>query len=222
MPSASRITTGSSPKSKNPKNFDERADPYTLTVERLGIFGGTFDPVHVGHLAAASAARHQCALARVLLVVAGDPWQKHGHVVAPADARFEMVEAAVDGVDGLEASRIELDRKGLTYTIDTVEQLSSADRELYLIVGDDVAARIDTWNRVDALRDLVTLVIVARAHATPKPPPPGWRVTRVAIPRLDVSSSALRASIANGEPVDFLVPLPAVRVLRARGLYTAR
>ena len=97
--------------------------------------GGTFDPVHVAHLAAAAAARHQLGLDRVLLVVAGDPWQKHGTVVAPADARYEMVAAAIDGVDGLEASRLEIDRPGLTYTIDTVEQLQPPDRELFLIVG---------------------------------------------------------------------------------------
>jgi nicotinate-nucleotide adenylyltransferase len=88
-------------------------------VERLGILGGTFDPVHVGHLAAACTARHQLKLARVMLVVAGDPWQKRDVVVAPAEARYEMVAAAIAGVDGLEASRLEIDRPGETYTIYT-------------------------------------------------------------------------------------------------------
>ena len=81
-------------------------------MERLGILGGTFDPVHVAHLAAAAAARTQLALTRVLVVVAGDPWQKRGRVCAPAEARFEMVAAALDDVEGFEASRLEIDRTG--------------------------------------------------------------------------------------------------------------
>jgi nicotinate-nucleotide adenylyltransferase len=191
-------------------------------MERLGVFGGTFDPVHVAHLAAAVAARHQLGLTRVLLVVAGDPWQKHGAVVAPADARFEMVEAAIEGVEGLEASRLEIDRSGPTYTIDTVEQLAAHDRDLFLIVGADVALRLHTWHRADELRALVTLAIVGRGNdSAPAERPAGWRCEPVDLPRLDVSSTDLRRRVAAGEPVEFLVPLPAVRVLRARGLYTA-
>lgn len=191
-------------------------------VERLGILGGTFDPVHVGHLAAATSARHHLGLARVLLVVAGDPWQKHGVVVAPAEVRYEMVVAAIDEVDGLEASRLEIERPGLTYTIDTIDELRAPDRELFLIVGADVAARIDTWRCVDRLRDAVTLAIVGREDAPAPVPPPGWRAVAVPMPRIDVSSTGLRQRIAAGAPVEFLVPLPAVRVLRAHDLYTAR
>jgi nicotinate-nucleotide adenylyltransferase len=190
-------------------------------VERLGILGGTFDPVHVAHLAAACAARHQLELASVLLLVAGEPWQKRGAVVAPAEARFAMVAAAVDGVDGLEASRIEIDRDGPTYTIDTVEALSTPERDLYLILGTDVARKLDTWHRVEDLRALVTLAIVDREGDAIEDAPDGWRVVRVTMPRLDVSSTDLRRRVAAGEPVEFLVPLPAVRVLRERCLYTA-
>jgi nicotinate-nucleotide adenylyltransferase len=149
-------------------------------VERLGIFGGTFDPVHVGHLAAASAARHQLHLDRVLLVVAGAPWQKDD-VVAAADARFAMVAAAIDGVEGFEASRLELDRSGPTYTIDTVEQLAADDRELVLIVGADVAAKLDTWKRADELQKLVTIAVARRTGSNAAPrrfverPPPAYR-----------------------------------------------
>jgi nicotinate-nucleotide adenylyltransferase len=191
-------------------------------MERVGVFGGTFDPVHVAHLAAAVAARHQLGLARVLLVVAGDPWQKRGAVIAPADARLEMVEAAIERVEGLETSRLEIDRAGLTYTIDTIEQLRAPDRELFLIVGADVAAQLHTWHRADELRALVTLAIVGRgSDGAPGDHPAGWRCTHVDLPRLDVSSTDLRRRVGAGEPVEFLVPMPAVRVLRARGLYTA-
>jgi nicotinate-nucleotide adenylyltransferase len=191
-------------------------------VERLGILGGTFDPVHVAHLAAASAARCQLELSRVLVVVAGDPWQKRGRVCAPAEARFEMVEAAIDGVAGLEASRLEIDRTGPTYTIDTVEALRREipAGELFLIVGSDVAASLETWHRADALRAAVTLAIVERDDGAASTPPPGWRGLGVHMPRLDVSSTEMRRRVAAGESVDFLVPPPAARVLRARGLYT--
>ncbi len=191
-------------------------------LERLGVLGGTFDPVHVGHLVAATAARHHLALTRVLLVVAGDPWQKHGEVVAPAEARYEMVAAAIDGAEGLEASRLEIDRPGPTYTIDTIDALQSPDRELFLIMGADVAGRIDTWHRVDELRDAVTLAIVGREDAPPTAPPDRWKAVPVPMPRIDVSSTSLRRRIAEGAPVEFLIPLPAVRVLRAHDLYTAR
>jgi nicotinate-nucleotide adenylyltransferase len=191
--------------------------------ERLGILGGTFDPVHVGHLVAATEARHQLALDRVLLVVAGDPWQKHGHVVASAEDRWAMVAAAVEPVDGLEPSRLELDREGATYTIDTVEQLAGRDRALFLIVGADAVARLHTWRRVDDLRSRVTLGVVGRTGDEPaadKLRADGWDCEAVVMPRLDVSSTDLRRRIANGAPIDFLVPEGAVRVLRERRLYT--
>ena len=187
--------------------------------ERIGLLGGTFDPVHVGHLMDAAAARHQLGLDRVLVVVARDPWQKHGRVIARAEQRFEMLAAALDGVDGLEASRIELDRDGPTYTIDTVEQLTAPGRELVLVMGSDVAAALPSWHRVDDLRDLVTLAIVDRDDMR-LPDPEGWRVERVAVPRIELSSTDLRRRVAAGEPVEFLVPTPAVRVMRAYGLYT--
>ena len=191
-----------------------RAEPH----ETIGILGGTFDPVHVGHLMDACAARHQLGLDRVLVVVARDPWQKHGRVVAPAEQRFEMLVAALDGVVGLEASRIELDRDGPTYTIDTVEQLTQPGRELVLVMGSDVAGALESWHRVDELRELVTLAIVDREDS-PMPDPEGWRVVRVGVPRMQLSSTDLRRRVAAGEPIEFLVPMPAVRVLRAHGLY---
>ena len=186
--------------------------------EKIGILGGTFDPVHVGHLMDTSAARHQLGLDRVLLVVAGDPWQKHGQVVAGAEQRLAMLEAALDGAAGLEVSRLELDRAGPTYTIDTVEQLAAPGRELVLVMGSDVASNLDTWHRVDELRELVTLAIVDRDDIR-LPDPEGWRVVRVEVPRMQLSSTDLRRRIAAGEPVDFLVPMPAVRVLRVNRLY---
>jgi len=187
-------------------------------TERLGILGGTFDPVHVGHLLAALEARHQLGLDRVLLVVAAEPWQKEGHVIAAAADRFDMVAAAVDEIDGLDPSRIEIDRGGPTYTVDTVETLSKPGREIVLIVGEDVAARIDGWHRGADLRELVSLAVVGRGAGAE--PPVGWSTAGVTMPRLDVSSSDIRARIGRGAPIDALVPPGAVRILAARRLYT--
>lgn len=188
--------------------------------ERLGVFGGTFDPVHVGHLVAAVEARYQLDLDRVLFVVARDPWQKRGQVVAPADARFAMVAAAIAEVDGFEASTLELDRPGPTYTIDTVADLAAAHRDLFLIVGADAAAGLDTWKRAEELREAVTVAVLARASDTAPAPLTGWDVRPVTMPRIDVSSTALRDRLARGAPVDFLVPPGAIRVIRERRLYT--
>jgi nicotinate-nucleotide adenylyltransferase len=187
--------------------------------ERLGIMGGTFDPVHIAHLVAAVEARHTLALDRTMFVVAGDPWQKSGHVIAPAEARFEMVSAAIAGLPGMEASRIELDREGPTYTIDTIDALASAARDVFLIVGSDVAAQMDTWHRAEELRARVTLAVLTR-EGFPCAAPPGWNVVSVEMPRLDVSSTEIRERCVNGRPIDVLVPAAAVRVLRAYGLYT--
>jgi len=190
-------------------------------VERLGVFGGTFDPVHVGHLVAAQEARAALGLDRVLLVVAGDPWQKSGGVHAPAAVRLEMVEAAVHGIPGLEASAIELDRPGPSYTADTLAALASNRRELFLVVGDDVASHLDTWVRIDEVRNLASLVVVRRAGEVGRwAVPDGWRVERVTMPRLEVSSTDVRRRVALGLPIDFVVPPGAVRIIADRGLYT--
>lgn len=193
--------------------------------ERIGIFGGTFDPVHVGHLVAAVNARYALDLDRVVMMVANVPWQKAGvRAVSPAEDRLAMVEAAVDGVPGVEASRLEIDRGGASYTADTVSQMRAvyADAELYVIVGWDVGAELGTWERIEEVRDVATLVVVNR----PGNPPPdglrqeGWRLEEVTVPNLEISSTDLRARAANGRPLEYLVPGPVVRVIRERGLYS--
>lgn len=190
-------------------------------MERLGIFGGTFDPVHIGHLVAAVNARHALALDRVLLVVANLPWQKSDRRITAAEDRYAMVAAAVANAPGIEASRIEIDRGGESYTADTLEQLAAEDpfRELFLIVGADVGLLLSTWRRPEVVQRLATLVVVDRPGAAEPALEPGWRVERVAIPHLDVSGSDLRARVAAGLPIDWLVPEAAIACIRARDLY---
>jgi nicotinate-nucleotide adenylyltransferase len=194
-------------------------------MRRLGVFGGTFDPVHNGHLAAAVNARRALRLDMVLVVPARDPWQKQDRELAPADARMAMLEAAMAGVEGVEVSRLELDRPGPTYTADTVEELHRQhnDAELFLIVGADAASDLATWDRPDLIRDLTTVVIVSRADIDqPGAPGPGWRVEHVRIPPLAISSTDLRRRAADGDPLDGLMPPAAIRCLRERGLYPGR
>jgi len=189
--------------------------------ERIGVYGGTFDPVHVGHVVVATECRNALGLDRVLLVVAGDPWQKRGKVVAEAGRRLLLVQAAVEGIDGVEASDVEIARGTASVTADTLESLSGPRRELFLILGADAVANMPTWRRLDETRDLATVVVVERAgdqHASP--PGPGWSVERVAIPRLDVSSSEIRDRLGAGRPIDGLVPSEVVREIAAHGLYT--
>jgi nicotinate-nucleotide adenylyltransferase len=189
--------------------------------ERVGVFGGTFDPVHAGHVVVASETRSQLGLDRVLLVVAGDPWQKRGSVVASATDRLELVALAVDGIDGVEASAIEIERGEASVTADTLEALGAPGRELFLVLGADAVANMPTWRRLDETRDLATVVVVERAgdrHS--EPPGPGWRVERVSIPRLDISSTDLRDRLRQGRSIDGLVPTEVVREIHRRGLYT--
>lgn len=190
--------------------------------ERVGVFGGTFDPVHVAHLVAALDTRHALGLDRVLFVVAGDPWQKRGRVIATAADRLALVDLAVDGIDGLEVSDVEVRREGASVTADTLEDLQAPDRDLFLMLGADAVANMDTWKRLDETRDLATVVVIERAgdvHA--EPPGPGWRFERVSIPRLDVSSTDIRERLAGGRPADGLVPAAVMRGIRERGLYTS-
>jgi nicotinate-nucleotide adenylyltransferase len=185
------------------------------------VLGGTFDPVHVGHIVAAVDSRHALALDRVLFVVAGDPWQKRGRVVASAADRVGLVRAAVEPVEGLEASTVEIDRGGPSVTADTLEALARPHRELFLLLGADAVANMPTWRRLEETRDLCRLVIVTRAGERALPPSPDWDVAHVTIPRLDISSSDLRERLRTGRPIDGLVPPAVVREIRERRLYTA-
>jgi nicotinate-nucleotide adenylyltransferase len=194
----------------------------TARPQRIGIFGGTFDPIHVGHLVAAVNVRHSLSLDRLLLVVANQPWQKEGsRSITPAEDRFAMVEAAVGGVRGLEASRIEIDRGGPSFTADTIEAVMAMDRgaDLFTVVGADAADALHTWERVEVIARLSTLVVVNRPGSTLRATLDGWRVVETEIPALEVSSTDLRSRARDGRPLDYLVPESAVRVIRSRDLY---
>ena len=197
-----------------------------MSARRVGVLGGTFDPVHIGHLVTAAEVRWVAGLDVVLLVVANEPWQKVGaRPMTPAADRLAVVQAAVEGVAGVEASSIEVDRGGPTYTADTLAEL--AGDELFLVVGADVAAALGTWKRVDEIQArLAGLLVVDRpGFAATSGLVEGLRVAgwpgvaAVAVPRLEVSSTDLRRRVAEGRPIEFLVPPGAIHEIAQRGLY---
>ena len=188
---------------------------------RIGLFGGTFDPPHVGHLVTAVNVRHALNLDIVILMVANDPWQKSGsRDVTTADDRFAMVEAAVSVVDGVVAGRDEINRGGPSYTADTLMALAEKHpgAELFTIVGDDAAAGLPSWTRVDQVAQYSQLVVVDRPGvAVELPQQFNW--LRVESPRLEVSSTDLRSRFSDGRPLDYLVTEPVLHVIEQRGLY---
>ena len=176
--------------------------------------------MHVGHIVAAADTRAALGLDRVLMVVAGDPWQKRGEVVASPADRLALVAAALEDVEGVEPSAVEIERGEPSVTYDTLSALAGPGRELFLVLGADAVRNMRTWRQLEETRDLATLVIVERAgDAHAEAPAAGWRVERVTIPRLDIASRDLRARLAQGHPIDGLVPPAVMRAIAKRGLY---
>jgi nicotinate-nucleotide adenylyltransferase len=191
---------------------------------RIGIFGGTFDPPHAGHVAAARAVIEQLGLDRLLLVVANDPWQKSGQrAVSPAADRFALTEVLAGEIPGAEASRLEIERGGPSYSVDTAaEILAEAGGhpvELFLVIGADLVPELGSWHRAEELQSLVTLAIVSRPTGPIPAVPPGWRAVRVDGPQVPVSSSEVRALLAEGKSVDGMVPEAVIHCILRRALY---
>jgi nicotinate-nucleotide adenylyltransferase len=188
---------------------------------RVGLFGGTFDPPHVGHLVAAVNVRHALRLDLLILMVANIPWQKEGlREVTPAEDRFAMVEAAVADVPGVVAGRTEIDLGGPSFTADTLAALTTEypNAELFTIMGDDAAAGLLTWERYQEVVDRSQLVVVDRPGAEISlPSEVDW--ARVEVPHLEVASTDLRLRFVDGRPLEFLVTEPVLSVIRSRGLY---
>ena len=188
---------------------------------RIGVFGGTFDPPHIGHLVAAVDALQVLSLDVVLLVVAGEPWQKvDSRAVSAAADRLAMVRAAVADTPGLQVSDLEVSREGPSYTADTFAEFHAAepDSELFLILGNDAAAGFGTWERHDEVAAMATLVVVDRP-GSPAPPAAPFEWRHVDIPELEISSTEIRQRVAAGRSIRYLVPSGVAAVVKERGLY---
>jgi nicotinate-nucleotide adenylyltransferase len=194
--------------------------------ERIGVFGGTFDPPHCGHVAVARECVRALDLDRLLVVVANDPWMKEGSGRSPAEDRFAMVTRAMAGLERVTASRLEIDRGGPSYTIDTVEELYAPARghgapapHVFVVVGADLVPQLESWHRAGDMRRLVTLVVVGRPGSPVPDLPPGWVATRLDIEEMAVSSSEVRALLVADSPVGGLVPDAVIRYIGERSLY---
>jgi nicotinate-nucleotide adenylyltransferase len=193
---------------------------------RLGVMGGTFDPIHHGHLVAASEVQAKFNLDEVVFVPTGQPWQKVGKKVSQPEDRYLMTTIATASNPHFSVSRVDIERPGLTYTVDTLKDIRSLrgpEIELYFITGADALSRILTWKGVDELFDLAHFVGVSRPgvhlDADDITHLPEDKVTLLEVPALSISSTACRDRVASGLPIWYLVPDGIVQYIAKRGLY---
>ena len=189
---------------------------------RIGVMGGTFDPVHHGHLVAASEAAADLRLDEVVFVPTGRPSLKQDQHVTPAEHRYLMTVIATASNPRFTVSRVDVDRPGLTYTVDTLRDLrrQRPDADLYFITGADAIAQILTWKDVDELWGMAHFVAVTRpGHTLTLDGIPPGSVTQLEVPALAISSSDCRARARAGEPVWYLVPDGVVQYIAKHGLY---
>jgi len=192
-------------------------------VQRLGVMGGTFDPIHHGHLVAASEVGHFFGLDEVVFVPTGQPWQKEDRQVSPSEDRYLMTVIATASNPRFSVSRIDIDRGGPTYTIDTLRDLRAQrgdEAELFFITGADALARMMSWQDVNELFALAHFVGCTRpGHRLTGDGLPEDKISLIEIPALAISSTGCRARVAAGEPIWYLVPDGVVQYIAKRDLY---
>ncbi|MCX6501153.1 MAG: nicotinate-nucleotide adenylyltransferase [Microbacterium sp.] len=190
---------------------------------RIGVMGGTFDPIHHGHLVAASEVAASMDLDEVIFVPTGQPW--HKQVVSPNEHRYLMTVIATASNPSFSVSRVDLDREGTTYTIDTLRDLKQQrpDAELFFITGADAVAQILSWRDHDELWDLAHFVAVSRpGHTLSAAGLPADRVSLLEIPALAISSTDCRDRVSRGKPVWYLVPDGVVQYIAKHHLYRSK
>jgi nicotinate-nucleotide adenylyltransferase len=198
---------------------------------RLGVFGGSFDPVHYGHLMLAECCREQCRLDRVWFVPAAVPPHKAGDL-APAEARIEMLRLAIGGHEAFEVSSIEIDRGGVSYMVETLAAIAAAipEDELFLLLGADMLADLPHWREPGRILELATPVVAARpltawpGYGTLAGLVPSERLNqmarhRVDMPQMDLSSSEIRRRVADGQSIRYWTPRAVEKYIETQGLY---
>ena len=197
---------------------------------KLGVFGGTFDPVHVGHLMVAEDARVELGLDTVLFITAGEPWLKDGWPLSAAHHRVEMVRRAVLDNPGFRESSMEVDRPGPSYSVDTLEALReglAGDGDLFLLVGLDALRELTQWHRPERIFELSTVVGIARPGAEkigrdaldPIDLQAGQDVVILDKLLVNVSSSDIRSRVSAGQSIRYLVPETVEEYISEHGLY---
>ncbi len=204
-----------------------RAPRRLATQRHIGLLGGTFDPIHVGHVIAAQRVAEAESLRQVWFVVANDPWQKSScRTITPAPIRLEMVRKTCDASRAaglpLDASEVELQAGGPSYTADTVRRLRGdhPDCRFSVIVGSDAAAGLGTWHDAEWLRHHVEFLVVARP-GLPGTAPAGFRVREVECPLVQISSTDIRRRVRDHLPVRHLIPPAVSGLIAAHRLYVA-
>ncbi len=192
-------------------------------TRRVGLFGGSFDPVHNAHVALAHAALNALQLDELRWLPAGNPWQK-ARTTTGAEHRVAMVQLAMAGESRFVLDRIEIDRQGPSYTLDTVRALAAtaaAGTQWLLIIGQDQYSSLHTWRHWQELLDLVTLAVANRPGEARQPHPEVQAAAHrmVPLPMLDISSTQVRQRAAAGQDITQLVPAPVARYIESHGLY---
>jgi nicotinate-nucleotide adenylyltransferase len=200
-------------------------------IQRLGILGGTFDPIHHGHLIAAEEAHHQLELDQVLFVPAGTPPHKPARPISPIYDRLRMIELAIAGKPYFAISRVDADRPGPCYTVDTLRLLRlewGPGVTFFFVEGADSLVEIGTWYQPRRLIELTQFAVVDRPGVEIDLPQlerenPGLasRIHRVQMPLLEISSSDLRARVRQGRPISYLVPPAVEAYIQQQQLYMA-
>lgn len=190
---------------------------------KVGVLGGTFDPIHIGHLLLAEAAREELRLEKVLFVPAGHQWRKEevDRDIAPAEHRLAMVKLAIAGNDAFEASAIEVEREGPSYTAETLEALRAEmpEARFYFIVGADALADMPHWHQVDRIFQLATVCVAGRAGDDAPTLMFEERVARLAMREIEISSTDIRERVRAGKSVRYMVPDAVGQYIDERGLY---
>jgi len=187
---------------------------------RLGLFGGTFDPPHLGHLVVAQDVVDALRLDRLLFVPAGVPPHKLGRRISPAETRLEMVRAVTAGNPAFEVSDAELSRVGPSYTVDTLAYFRQLypDAEIFFVLGADQAAAFDTWREPEKVASLANLVVLAREGIQV----PDGEFVPVHVTRLDISATGIRGRVREGRSIRYLVPDEVRKIIESNRLYRAR
>jgi len=187
---------------------------------RLGLFGGTFDPPHLGHLVVAQDVVEGLQLDRLLFVPAGVPPHKLGREISPAEIRLEMVRALTAGNQAFEVSDAELSRVGPSYTVDTLAYFRRLypNAEIFFVLGADQAAAFDTWREPEKVAALANLVVLAREGIQV----PEEEFVPVPVTRLDISATGIRERVREGRSIRYLVPDEVRKIIEGNRLYRAR
>lgn len=187
---------------------------------RLGVMGGTFDPIHYGHLVAASQAASAFKLDKVLFVPTGEPWQKQ--TITDAEHRLAMTKLAIAGNSLFEISTVDVRRAGPTFTIDTLRDIheSNPEADVFFITGADSIAQIDSWKDSSQIWPLAHFVGVTRpGHSLEVPKSAAGEVSLLEIPALAISSTDIRARVESGKPIDYLLPNSVIDYIHANHIY---